>query len=102
MSRNPWPALGWRALSLGLDAAAVAALRTVKLSAGGAAAASEAQRMVMEKIEASWALQTKAWSGALGATPATIASRTLAHYRPKVRANARRLSRRRKPAVKRS
>ena len=40
----------------------------MKLAAGGKAAATEAQRMVREKIAASLALQGKALSGGLGTT----------------------------------
>ena len=63
----------------------------MKLAIGGKAAATEAQRMVSEKIEASLALQAKALSGALGAT-ALGAAKTLDHYRQKVRANQTRLA----------
>jgi len=93
-TRNPWPELGWRAFTLSVEAASVMALRTLRLSAGGAAAAVEAQRMVQEKLEAAWTLQAKAVSGALGGSPARVTAKTIAHYRPKVRANARRLARR--------
>lgn len=89
---NPWPELGWKAFALGVEAASVMTLRSFKIAAGGAAATAEAQRMVQEKLDAGLALQTKFWSGALGATPPRMVSRTLAHYRPKVRANRRRLS----------
>ena len=89
---NPWPELGWKAFALGLEATSVMTLRTLKIAAGGAAATAEAQRMVQEKLDAGLSLQAKLWTGALGSTPPAIASRTLAHYRPKVRANRRRLS----------
>ncbi|HEY2052208.1 MAG TPA: hypothetical protein VGH03_22930 [Caulobacteraceae bacterium] len=89
---NPWPELGWKAFTLGVEAASVMTLRTLKIAAGGAPATAEAQRMVQEKLDAGLALQAKLWTGALGSTPSSMTSRTLAHYRPKVRANRRRLS----------
>ena len=89
---NPWIAVGWNAWSLGLEATAVIGLRTLKIAAGGAAGEAEAQLMVTEKVAAGLALQTMALSGGLGFTPEAAASRTLTHYRRKVRANRRRLS----------
>jgi hypothetical protein len=77
---------------LGLDAATVIGLRTLKIAAGGAAGAAEAQRMVGEKVEAALALQTLALTGGLGNTPLSATAKTLAHYRRRVRANRRRLS----------
>lgn len=90
--QNPWFALGWSAWSLGLEASSVIGLRTLKIAAGGPAGEAEAQRMVAEKIDAGLALQTMALTGGLGFTPHTAAARTLTHYRRKVRANRRRLS----------
>lgn len=90
---NPWMTLGWDAWNLGLEASSVIGLRTLKIAAGGPAAQAETEAMIREKIEATFALQAKAMTGALGLTPAGIAARTLSHYRRKVRANRRRLSR---------
>jgi len=45
-------------------------------------------------VDAAVALQTLALTGALGATAPRMAGKTLAHYRRKVRANRRRLSKR--------
>lgn len=67
-------------------------LRLMKIAAGGPEADKEARRMVSEKVAAGLSLQTKAMSGALGLSPPAIAAHTLAHYRRKVRANRRRLS----------
>ena len=64
----------------------VVSLRMLKLMAGGAAAEREAVRMVTEKIEAA---QETALRLASGASP-QLAVR---HYRSKVRANRRRLTR---------
>ncbi|MGB7917001.1 MAG: hypothetical protein WCF79_17180 [Rhodomicrobium sp.] len=48
--------------------------------------------MVSEKIEASLALQGKAFSGGLGTTTLSAAAKALDHYRQKVRANQTRLA----------
>jgi hypothetical protein len=93
MRRNPWIGLGWDAWKLGIEASSVIGLRTLKMAAGGEAATVEANRMVQEKVESSLALQAKFMTGGMGLTPASAAARTVAHYRRKVRANQRRLTR---------
>jgi hypothetical protein len=90
--KNPWVALGFDAWMLGLEASTVIGLRTLKLAAGGDSAAAEATRMVSEKLAAAAELQALAATGALGMTAPRAAAKTLAHYRRKVRANRRRLS----------
>lgn len=89
---NPWFRIGMDAWSLGLEASSVIGLRTMKIAAGGVSGDAESRRMVAEKVEAGLALQSMALRGALGATAPTIAAKTMAHYRKKVRANRRRLS----------
>jgi hypothetical protein len=89
---NPWLSLTLDAWSLGLEASTVIGLRTMKLAAGGAAAEAEAMLMVSEKIEASLALQHQAMTGGLGLTAPEAVAHTLTHFRRKVRANRRRLS----------
>ena len=91
--RNPWLGLGVDAWALSFEASTVIGLRMMKLAAGGAAAQTEASLMLSEKIEAGMALGVQAMTGGLGATPQLAAARTLKHYRRKVRANRRRLSR---------
>ena len=91
--RNPWFRLGQDALALGAEAATVMTLRSMKIAAGGAAAETEARRMVSEKVEAAQALQVLALTGALGITAPGVVDKTLKHYRRKVRANRRRLTR---------
>jgi hypothetical protein len=93
LRQYPWIGLSLDTWRLGIESSCVIGLRTLKMVAGGPAGASEAKLMVDEKITAGLALQAKAMSGALGATPAAAAAATLAHYRRKVRANWRRLSR---------
>jgi hypothetical protein len=89
---NPWLGIGFEAFALGVEAASVIALRSLRLAEGGARAQAEAARMVTEKIQAAAALSAMAATGALGAQPATAARRTVRHYGRKVRANRRRLS----------
>jgi hypothetical protein len=91
MRRNPWFRIGFSAWSLGLEASSVIALRMLKIASGGKGGEAEARRMINEKIEAGLGLQTKALTGGLGLTPQSAATKTLAHYRRKVRANRRRL-----------
>jgi hypothetical protein len=78
---------------LGLEASVVIGLRTIKIAQGGPAGQAEAERMVREKVEAAAALQAQALTGGLGATPASASAHAIAHYRRKVNANRRRLSR---------
>jgi hypothetical protein len=92
-TRNPWTRLGFNAAVLGMEAAQVMSLRMTKLASGGPAAGAEARRMVSEKVEAASAWQALAMTGALGFTAPQVASRTLTHYRRKVRQNRRRLLR---------
>jgi hypothetical protein len=91
-SRNPWFRLGREAWMLGAEASAVITLRSIKIAAGGSAADTEARRMVSEKIEAARALQVMALTGALGFTAPGVVDKSLKHYRRKVSANRRRLS----------
>lgn len=81
-----WWKLGVDATLLAFESQQVIGMRLVKLSAGGAAAQVEAQRMVSEKIMAAGEAALLVASG--GST-----ARVVAGYRRKVRANARRLSR---------
>jgi len=89
---NPWVGIGFDAWRLGLEASAVIGLRTWAIAQGGAAGQAESELMISEKIKAGLALQTMALTGRLGTTPATASARTLAHYRRKVSANRRRLT----------
>jgi hypothetical protein len=77
---------------LSIEASSVMALRTLKAVTGDASAVAEASRMVSEKVEAGLALQAKAITGGLGSTAHGAAARVITHYRRKVRANRRRLS----------
>ena len=89
---NPWFGIGMDAWRLGLEASAVIGLRTLKIAQGGAAGEAEAKRMVSEKVQAAADLQAQALTGGLGTTPAKASARAVAHYRRKVSANRRRLT----------
>ncbi|MDK2766123.1 MAG: hypothetical protein KYX69_00245 [Sphingomonas sp.] len=82
---------GFDAWSLGWESAAVIGLRAAKIAQGGPEAQRETERMVSEKMTAAFELQMAMMSGAMGVSPATTTRKALAHYRRKVRANARRL-----------
>ncbi|KMO15172.1 hypothetical protein [Methylobacterium indicum] len=83
---DSWLRLGLDTVRLGLEAQTVVALRLAKLSLGGSAAQAEAERMVIEKMEAA---AEAAITLAAGGSP----ERVVRDYRRKVRANAHRLSR---------
>ena len=88
--------LSTEAWGLWFDAAQVIWLRSMRLAAGGALGTREAQRMVEEKAVAPWELAWKlAWNPASWLNPDAdrFATETMAHYRGKVRANQRRLTR---------
>ena len=93
MSRrgNPWFGIGFDTWTLGVEAASVIALRSLKVAQGGKAAEAEIRLMVDEKIAASQELGLQATTGGLGLSAPGAAAKTLAHYRRKVRANRRRL-----------
>ena len=71
-----------------LEAQRVIALRMAAFAAGGSRAQAEAQRMITEKI---FAAMTVGGLMSMGSSP----TKAVRHYRNRVRANARRLSRRR-------
>ena len=91
-----WFGLGLEAWSLALDASAVMALRAMRIAAGGAQANRELAAMITEKVASGFALQTMMLTNRLGATPQAAAAKTLAHFRPKVHANRRRLTKKHK------
>ena len=81
---------GWL---LAAEAAAVIGLRSARLAAGGDAGTREAALMVQEKIGAALELQAELLGAGLTLTPLAGTQKALRHYRRKVAANRRRLSR---------
>ena len=93
--RSPSPSFAFDAARLGIEAWMVMGLRLAKLAAGGPAASLEAYRMVAEKSAAAAEAQVAAAMAlATGASPAAAGGKALARYRRRVRANRRRLMRR--------
>ena len=90
---TPWLRAWHHAWMLGLEASQVIALRTLKMASGDRAAVSEVNRMVSEKIAAGLELQAKALMAAGSGSLAGATGKALRHYRGKVRANRRRLVR---------
>lgn len=88
-----WLDIGLDVWDLGFDSASVIALRLAKLSKGGAPAADEAKRMVVEKAESLAHVHAAALTGAMGHSADAFASNLTRHWSSKVRANKRRLSR---------
>jgi hypothetical protein len=89
----------WRnwvdATRFAIEAQQVIALRLLRLAPGGVVAAKEAQRMVTEKAAACIASQAAASGALLSGRSLTAATRrAAAPYRSRVRANRRRLLRR--------
>ncbi|HEV2530748.1 hypothetical protein [Phenylobacterium sp.] len=90
---STWLGLTLDSWRLAAESQAVIGLRMVKLAAGDAASAKEAELMISEKVQAAAQVQSQFFADAvLGGGPAAT-RRALAHYRRKVRANRRRLSR---------
>ena len=90
--RNDWLRIVASTCALGIDAAAVVALRTQAIASGGNAGEREARRMILEKVVAAQALHSMALTGGLGWSVPTAFGKTVMHYRRKVRANRRRLA----------
>jgi hypothetical protein len=94
--RNPFPSDAFDLARLGAEAWMVVGLRFARLAAGGPAAALEAQRMVAEKSVAALEAQLAASVALMtGASQGVAGRKALAGYRRRVRANRRRLMRKR-------
>lgn len=93
--KNPWLRVAFDTWWLGFECANVMVLRAFAVASGGPIAKIEAHRMVEEKIKALIALPVLFFTGALGLRSPKIAAGAVRHYRKAVRANRRRLSKRR-------
>jgi hypothetical protein len=92
---NPWLALAFKTMQLGVETQSVIALRMMRLAAGGARGRTEATRMVGEKVGALAEAQTAAAAAILtGRAQKVVAGKVLTAYKKRVGANRRRLSRR--------
>ncbi len=85
--------LGLKFWTLGIEASSVIWLRSMRIAAGGALGRREGRIMIEEKVQANIALTVDLMTHAIGATPQSIASRSMDHYTSRVRANRKRLSR---------
>ena len=91
---NAWLALTFQTGQLGLDAQRVVALRLMRLSGGGAAGATEARRMVADKMAALSEAQFAAAAAVLTGDGHKLANKVLRVFRKRVRANGNRLANR--------
>ena len=87
-----WMEIAAATMTLALESAGVIGLRAVKAVRGGPSATDEVWRMYSENFTAFAELQASLFKGTLGGTPAAAAKGSLNHYRRKVAANRRRLS----------
>lgn len=95
MPRNEpveWINIAAATFALGVEAVGVIGLRALKSASGGPTAAEEAWRMYSEKLVTLAELQARFFGGSLGTTPAETTRLAVTHYRRKVAANRRRLS----------
>lgn len=90
---SAWFSAGADIWLLGIEAATVIGLRSIKLAQGGTAAHAETHRMIGEKFTVWVELQQMAFAGELGETLSDAVGSTVAHYGRAVRANRRRLAR---------
>ena len=93
---NAWLALTFQTAQLGLDAQRVVALRLMRLSGGGAAGATEARRMVADKMAALSEAQFAAAAAVLTGDSHRLANKVLRVFKKRVRANRNRLANRRR------
>lgn len=87
-----WPMVAFDSWMLAGESAWVISLRCARMAAGDADARHEAVTMVTEKVRAQADLATALATGSFGSEPSQVASRTIAYYSERVRANRKRLS----------
>lgn len=86
-----WLGATMEAWQLGIDSAAVIAMRLAKLGSGQDLAGREMSLMMSEKVQAVVEMQMAALTGSLGSNPAAATRQMLKLYSGKVNANRRRL-----------
>lgn len=91
LTKNNPLALALDSWSLCIESWSVIGLRIPRLMAGDPDSVREAQRMVVEKIEAAGRLQWMMLTGDLGRTGGQAMAQSIAHYRKAVAKNRRRL-----------
>jgi hypothetical protein len=91
---NPWLSLFFETAKLGVEAQSVIALRLLRFAGGGAAAQTEVNRMITDKIAAGFEMHAAAASAiASGQKDTVVADSVLRVMKRRVHANKRRLSR---------
>jgi hypothetical protein len=91
---NSWFALSSQAMTLGLEAQSVIALRLMRIAGGGALGQAETERMMTEKVAAFGEAQAAAMAGAFGGDSSeSIGKKVMGIYSKRVRGNQRRLTR---------
>jgi hypothetical protein len=91
MNNEAWMRLSWQTWCLSVEASLVVALRLQKLAWGGLAAEREISKMVTEKVDSAQSMQLMMLKNA-DRPIAETAAKAVKHYRGKVRANSRRLT----------
>jgi len=90
---NPWFSITREAGRLAIEAQSVVALRVARLARGGKRGSAEAQRMIVEKVEALGEANAAAARALLaGEHPSAIADKAMRIYGRRVRHNRRRLT----------
>lgn len=93
--RNSLPSIYFDLFRLGCESSLVVGLRMMTFAGGGARATSEAQLMMVEKMQAAaMVMLNSTFAVAGGKSAETIGRSAIAHYRRKVVANRKRLLRR--------
>ncbi|WP_309643571.1 hypothetical protein [Phenylobacterium sp.] len=94
MKRNTsWLSLSLSTWQMTMEAQQVIGLRMAKLAFGGEAAAAETALMFSEKAASALTLQSDMAMALMSGTGHLTPARAVTHYRRKIRANRRRLTR---------
>ena len=93
-----WLALTLRATQFGVEAQSVMTLRLMRLAAGGIASHREARLMVAEKMAALAEAQVATAAAVVTGRSHTAAQKVVQVFKKRMRANRKRLSRRRRPS----
>jgi hypothetical protein len=93
--KNSFVSVYFDLFRLACESSVVVSLRMMTFAGGGAKAASEAQLMTVEKVQAAaFVMLNSSFAAAGGKSAETIGRSAIAHYRRKVVANRKRLLRR--------
>ena len=93
---GPWLALTFQAAQFGLQVQSVMALRLMRLAEGGNPGRREARLMVVEKMAALTEAQVATAATIVTGRSHTAAKKVVQVFKKKMRANRKRLSRRRR------